>query len=398
MKKSILAFCKYYWPEGGGAEYATYLILEEILSKYFNVNIITGTFNPVMIYNQYIYMPHLKEKLKPLEWFKTTLFNNILEKYISSTDIVYIPSHTLFSLIPLIRKKNRKCKIIVHLHNFQPISYSAVIFKNDYAGILRDVKRSLYFEIFEHKSVRNALAASLISPLNIIIHKEWLKDADTIICVSKRQAKLIKKYIPGQENKIKILYNPLPRIDSADKKFNKHSNFLYLGGDSYVKGFPILLKAFNLILRKYPDIKVLLSGSFKNKSYIKMNKRYGTHYQILGHVKHSTVLKLFSVSHAFIFPSIIEEPFPYSVIEAMVSKTIPIASKIGGIPEIIKNTLAEKYLFTPGEVDELVYKVEDILTLSKEQLMDAGMKVRSEIIKKYDRDLTEKKILTLFSN
>ena len=38
--------------------------------------------------------------------------------------------------------------------------------------------------------------------------------------------------------------------------------------------------------------------------------------------------------------------------EAMAMGTIPVASRIGGIPEIIKGTYAERMMFTLGDSEE----------------------------------------------
>mgnify|MGYP000309455497 CR=1 FL=1 len=39
----VLVFTKLFWPEGGGAELATYLIVRDILSKYFDVVAMSDT-------------------------------------------------------------------------------------------------------------------------------------------------------------------------------------------------------------------------------------------------------------------------------------------------------------------------------------------------------------------
>jgi hypothetical protein len=46
MKPRILVLTKLFWPEGGGAELATYLIVKDILSKYFDVTIVSSTRSP----------------------------------------------------------------------------------------------------------------------------------------------------------------------------------------------------------------------------------------------------------------------------------------------------------------------------------------------------------------
>jgi glycogen synthase len=46
----------------------------------------------------------------------------------------------------------------------------------------------------------------------------------------------------------------------------------------------------------------------------------------------------------------------------MLMGIIPIAARVGGVPEMIKGTLAEDYLFSSGNIDEIIGKVEALLS------------------------------------
>jgi len=95
-------------------------------------------------------------------------------------------------------------------------------------------------------------------------------------------------------------------------------------------------------------------------------------------------------------PSIWEEPLPYVVMEAMAMGTIPIASKVGGISEIVKGTYAEKMMFTPGNVGEFVERMEKVLSLSREQLLDIGASLRESVLKRFSEDAIRSKLLSVF--
>jgi glycosyltransferase involved in cell wall biosynthesis len=91
-----------------------------------------------------------------------------------------------------------------------------------------------------------------------------------------------------------------------------------------------------------------------------------------------------------------EEPLPYVVLESMLMGTIPIAARTGGVPEVVVGSPAEDYLFTPGNVDELMDKIELVLTQSKDYLLDIGIKLREHVIKLFNIENTENKIANLF--
>ena len=67
MARKILVLTRYFWPEGGGAELATYLVVKNVLSKWSEVTIVSGTAKPipdVVRYAKYVYSPVFKASAK----------------------------------------------------------------------------------------------------------------------------------------------------------------------------------------------------------------------------------------------------------------------------------------------------------------------------------------------
>ncbi|MEM0488987.1 MAG: glycosyltransferase family 4 protein, partial [Candidatus Bathyarchaeia archaeon] len=179
-----------------------------------------------------------------------------------------------------------------------------------------------------------------------------------------------------------------------------NSTFLYLGGDSYVKGFSIFLRASQEVLKRNLNVKFLLAGDFKDVNRLiieKLNTRFKKAYNLLGYLKHEEVSKLYSMSYALLFPSICEEPLPYAVLEAMLAGTIPIASEVGGVPEIVGGTLAERFMFKPGDVDGLTDRMEALLTMSSNDVMNIGLKLREAVLRRFSIEDTKKRLLEVFS-
>jgi len=163
---------------------------------------------------------------------------------------------------------------------------------------------------------------------------------------------------------IEVIYNPLPpEIINAEprKELDDTPTFLYVGGDSYIKGFHILLRAVKELGKQGIRLRIFLAGEY-NYSNLRILSELRSKYQsleiwVLGKVSHKDVIKLHEKSWALIFPSITEEPLPYAVVEAMALGTIPIASKVRGISEIIGDCPAKKFLFKPGDANDLIEKL-----------------------------------------
>ena len=72
------------------------------------------------------------------------------------------------------------------------------------------------------------------------------------------------------------------------------------------------------------------------------------------------------------FHSVIEEPLPYAVVEAALAGTVPIAARVGGVPEILRGTRAERFMFRAGDAEDLVGKVEELVGLGVKDVMEIG--------------------------
>lgn len=126
------------------------------------------------------------------------------------------------------------------------------------------------------------------------------------------------------------------------------------------KGVLFLFDAFVLLLQKYPNLKLILVGEGDANNEIKLRiLKFGLQdrVRILGYFEGdiSTLLSRFDI---YIFPSL-WEGLPYSILEALRSSCVVVATKVGGIPEVISNNI-DGVLIKPGSTEAIV-KAVDIL-------------------------------------
>jgi len=396
----ILIITEHFWPEGSGGTLATYLITKLLARSNFRVTVITGTYDPAKINGvNFIYDEAFRIPNKPVRWlyFLNPLVKKRYKSLMKKFNIIYIPYG--YPLIPLAKELDKK--VIVHLHDYQPIAYNSTIMHNRPNGLVCNVKTELAYELLEHDDIKRAIAGSLLAPITTLC-RAWVSKADVIICVSRKQAEIISNRAPELVPKIKVVHNPIPETSPVKEKL-ENPTFTYTGGGSYVKGFHIFIKASLNVLKRRNNISFMLVGDFRDQ-YVNLLKKLSKKlnnmqaYIPLGYIPHEEALRLYSKSHAVLIPSICEEPLPYVVMEAMIMGTIPIASRIGGIPEIVKGTYAEKLLFTPGNISELIDKMEHVLSLSKERLIDIGAKLREAVLKKFNEDVIKNQLLEIFTD
>jgi len=398
MRPKILVFSKLFWPEGGGAELATYLIVRDVLSKYFDVTVVSGTKTPeqdILGSMRYIYWNILETKYKPIEWIKLFANINWLKRLVEKTDIVYIPSHTLIPISIALKIIKPDIKIVLHLHNYQILTYTSVVLR----GREPDMATDMIVEYEEHKSLIRTLLTGLGHYINYI-NRFAIRFVDKIICVSNRQYEILTKYVPEIRDKTHVIYNPPPPMPSIHKRISEEPILLYAGGGSYIKGFTMLLSAITKLLKRSKAKIYVIHGdriSPRERSLLeKMSERSNKRLIYLSRIIHKEYLKLHEDAWGLLFPSISEEPLPYAIVESLLTGTIPIASKAGGVMEIVDNTPAENFLFTPGDVDEFIGKIEMLISLSREEVLDIGTKLREHAIKIFNREEIERMIADLF--
>jgi len=384
--QGVLVFTKFFWPEGGGAELATYLIVRGILSKYFDVAVVSGTERPkadILSCCRYIYWPVLKTKYKPAEWLKLLANTKTIKELIDRADMLYIPSHTLLPLAIIVKLIKPDIKVVLHLHNYQPLTYTSVVLADREPDLATDI----IVEYGEHGSLLRALVSGLGHYMNKV-NTLSLYFADKIICVSRRQYEILMKYIPTIRGKAVVIYNPPPLVPDMDKKLSDYQTILFSGGSSFVKGFHLAVKAFAKILSQHNCRIYFISGYpyYQHRFLESYVSKFRGKLIALNRLSHEKLMALHRHVWAIVFPSICEEPLPYSIVESCLLGTIPVASRVSGVHEIVEETYAEKLLFRPGDVDDFIEKVEHVLALSREELMDASIELKEKTQKRFNAE------------
>jgi len=398
---SVLVVTERCWPDGGGGELATHLILD-ILRKRFDVAVVTGTANPSRLPGvRYVYEPLLSKWEKPILWLNTLRFVHIqrFQKLLRESGVVYIPRFA-FPIIPYAKKLGKK--VVVHLHDYIPISYTATVLapyeEHKHHITLDDIRLECM------KSYKHCIGASLLWWLPKLARK-WISQADKIICVSRRQAEIIADQAPGLRDKIEVVYNPLPpeTINAEPRKeLDNTPTFLYVGGDSYVKGFHILLQALSKLGKQGVKARFILTNRYSPRSLEilkQLSDKYGNlEIQVLGRIEYSRLIELHRKAWALLFPSIWEEPSPYAVVEAMALGTIPIASKVGGIPELFDDAILGSFMFMPQNSSELIEVIKRLSMFSPNEMQSLSHKLRNIALKKFNVNDISRKIVQIFSS
>jgi glycosyltransferase involved in cell wall biosynthesis len=161
------------------------------------------------------------------------------------------------------------------------------------------------------------------------------------------------------------------------------------------KGLDYLIKAYSYIAESNPDAALLIIGEGEEReSLTNLIRTLGLQKKIhlLGFVDNAQkFLKAFDV---FVLPSR-TEAFPYVPLEAGLAQLPVVASKVGGIPEIITNR-KNGLLVNPGDIYELKSTIKELLEDSAEAAI-FGHNLRKTVEENFSIEHMVQKTLSVYN-
>jgi spore coat protein SA len=214
------------------------------------------------------------------------------------------------------------------------------------------------------------------------LYRLALNKVDKVICVSQYIQDNATQYFPQHAHKFEVLINATdPEVFkpygeeakshvSALLEFdNRYDYLLFVGRLTPEKGVDVLITAFKQVLVKKPNTKLIIAGSSFFEGAVK------THYQqqlvalakpihhaihFTGFIPHEQLKYLYASVDVIVLPSVWQDPCPLVVLEAMASGTCLVASKVGGVPEIVLDNV-NGFLVEANQPTPLANTIEYVL-------------------------------------
>lgn len=190
-----------------------------------------------------------------------------------------------------------------------------------------------------------------------------LKNADKIRAVAEYLAAEAKKIAPNKPFYIFPTFTDLDGfLKEKDIRFDKF--ILLVGRNDPVKGVKYLIEAFEKIKPEFLDFKLVLVGEGLPEGKLSLEG-------VKEKMKNCYCLAVPSIS----------EGLPRVILEAMALAKPVIASRVGGIPELVKDG-ETGFLVDSGNVEQLAEKLRTLLS-DKALTVEMGSSARMEIEEKF---------------
>lgn len=279
--------------------------------------------------------------------------------------------HNLYPFIsPSILSAIKAYKIptILTMHAYKPLCTNGLFFTR---GRLCEKCGDGNFIHAVVNNCRNDYVESAVYATAFTLHR-WLKliepHVDIFITPSEfLKGKLIRYGYP--ENKLAVIPNFVSLKESPTSKRPANDYAVYFGRLSREKGVMTLLAAAKLS----PAIEFVLAGDGPMRPEISkiLEANPIKNIRLAGYQSGDDLWSLVSGAKFSIVPSESYETFPYSAIESLALGKPVVASRIGGLPEIIDDGV-NGFLFNPGDPVDLAQKIKELWS-DPERIREFGL-------------------------
>lgn len=338
----------------------------------------------------------------------------------------YLNREKFSSVVVSLQKGNFPDKLklmeerIYVFHKASPLHSFIVIFKI----IKTIISHKINLVHINGMDIRGSIASWLcgkpaISHLRVIFPFTWIDYLNGylskyIITISKAVQNEYCKNHPGLLNKTKVIYNA---VDFKDLPCRYKSNIEpiigAIGRIHPCKGYEYLIESLTGVQKYYPLCKLIVIGGVED---IKMCKNY---YKILLNLTEKlnlsenvkfigfkdNISQYMQSMDLIVMPSVeietkkggkITEGFGRVLIEAMAMEIPVIASKVGGIPEIIEHNVTG-ILVPQKDPKSLTKAILDLLK-DKERRMELGKRGREKVIAHFGPENYIKQVEGLYNS
>lgn len=219
---------------------------------------------------------------------------------------------------------------------------------------------------------------NVLRPSNSVSTLRALTRADAIICCSHYVRDELVRQFPTVSDVSVVVHNGgtkhIPASSHIREKWAISDDalvILFVGAVTPEKGLHILIEAVARIVPEIDNVHLLVAGSSQlwysarardtSSEYERKLVIAGTRLPIyfLGRVSQKDIGEVYSAADVFVAPSVWDEPFGITVVEALAAGLPVVASSVGGIPEIVNEDVG--ILVPPGDSDALAAALRKLL-------------------------------------
>ncbi len=284
--------------------------------------------------------------------------------------------HLSPSVLPLIREAT--IPLVMTLHDLK-IACPAYRMLNQ-RGICEQCKGGKNYNVLLNRCIKGSVLGSAVIMLESYLHR-WLKtyekNVDRFIVPSRFY---LEKFIDWGWNRERFAYVP-NFVDTDQFKVNTAAGdyFFYFGRLSFEKGVATLIKA-----AIESGVSLKIAGTGPDLDALKQLAADARNIKFMGFLRGKSLRTAIAGARAVVLPSEWYENAPISVMESYAMGRPVIGARIGGIPELIRESETGE-TFVSGDVEGLSAALDRFQAHKAADLIAMGMEGRQWMERDFNR-------------
>ncbi len=238
-------------------------------------------------------------------------------------------------------------------------------------------------------------------------HRNVYRASEKVIAVSDQLARHIIKWGFASEGSVITVPNGVdldrfkPGLDTADVRdslaLNEEKVLLFLGRVRREKGVDLAIRALPHLIKKVGPVRLVIVGEGDfDEEILPLAKSLGVEDRVLvvGKIDDEKVPLYHNLADVFLMPSTRWEALPLSLLEAIASGSVVVASKVGGIPGVIRDGY-NGILVQKGSPDDLVDGCVTALSSTGDEIAKNARETAEE---QFDSDKMVEKTIAIYED
>ena len=268
--------------------------------------------------------------------------------------------------------------VVQTLHSYRLLCPAATLFRS--GGVCEECMQHSLLRSVRHGCYRNSRTTTTVTALMLAFHrlrKTWSREISCFVALTEFSR---RKFVEGGLPAEKVVVKPNFLDPDPGKRTGDGEYALYVGRLSPEKSVATILEAWKRLRMPIP---LLIVGTGPQEMNLRAQATHErlTNVHFKGEVRHEEAIAAFKNARFLVFPSQWYEGFPMTLVESFACGTPVICSRMGAMQEIVTDGRTGLHV-TPGDVDELVQKVQWAWT-HPEEVRAMGKEARSDYESKY---------------
>lgn len=270
--------------------------------------------------------------------------------------------------------------VVQTLHNYRLFCPGGTCFRNTGPCQVCNGRRlawpGIWYRCYRRSAALSAAVASMTAVHRVI--GTWDSKVDVFVCMTEFARRLfIGAGLP--EGKLVVKPNFL-NVDPGRGKLGDYA--LFVGRLSDEKGIRVVLRAWEELGRSAPRLVIVGDGPLRHEVAATVQRVRNVEWR--GWLSKDEVVASMKTARVLIVPSLCYEGFPMTIVEALAIGLPVVASRIGGLAEIVRHGQTG-LLFEPGNWTELA-SIAGACGDSRSVVRDLSEGARRDFEQKYTAD------------